>query len=300
MRHRGRRRCCARPPVHLGRDRPPPGPRTTTRTTRAARAPPRTTQPTLPRWPARVEPQRDPHRRADARTDERPRSRIHSGHAAARCWADDRAPPRALTAQPQPVRRAGWRRRRRTSPGGTGSPTARRSRRAATNGSPCSVQVATAAASAASGTRPPRDGVGVHEVEALVLDAGEERAAGAGASTVFQPMCGRTGASSRSTTSPGHSPQPCGPDAVLVARRRTAPASRRRCRAPAGAPRHAPPMTLGPSHTAPARPCTPRTRRRRARPGRRPPAPRPRSAVTVTSAPTRASARSAERRLPEP
>ena len=31
-------------------------------------------------------------------------------------------------------------------------------------------------------------------------------------------MCGRTGASSR-TTSPGHSPQPCGPDAVLVAGR---------------------------------------------------------------------------------
>ena len=39
-------------------------------------------------------------------------------------------------------------------------------------------------------------GVGVHEVEPLVRDAGEQQRARRGASTVFQPMCGRTGACS--------------------------------------------------------------------------------------------------------
>ena len=53
-------------------------------------------------------------------------------------------------------------------------------------------------------------------------------------------------------------------------------------------------------HRVAARPCTPRTRRRRARPGRRPRARRRRSAVTVDIGPGRSSARSAERRLPDP
>ena len=55
--------------------------------------------------------------------------------------------------------------------------------------------------------RPVAHAVGVHEVEPLALDAGEQRGARRATSTVFQPMCGTTGACSRSTT-PGHSSQP--------------------------------------------------------------------------------------------
>ena len=106
---------------------------------------------------------------------------------------------------------------------------------AATNRSPpCSAQVHQRRAGAAVGDQlPVADAVGVHEVEPLVLDAGEQHATRAATSTVFQPMCGTTGACSRSTP-PGHSPQPSVVDAVLDARARTAPACRRRCRAPAG------------------------------------------------------------------
>ena len=57
------------------------------------------------------------------------------------------------------------------------------------------------------------------------------------ASSTFQPMCGRTGASSRPTT-PGHSRSPFGRHAALDAPRETGSACRRRCRArtPGGEP----------------------------------------------------------------
>ena len=110
-------------------------------------------------------------------------------------------------------------------------------------------------------------------------------------------MCGSTGALSCSTT-PGHSPQPSASLAVLDAALEEdlhAHADPEH-RAPAGQP---PADDLGPvdgaqpvhaggerAHTGHDEPVG--LERRRA------------VAVTVTSAPTRASARSAERRLPDP
>ena len=199
-----------------------------------------------------------------------------------------------LTDAPAPSCAAAPRRRRRTSPGGTGWPPARRSRprrRTARRGRSSRPRRRVQA-----GRRPGR--VRVDEVEARVRRQPRRTSARpARPSTVFQPMCGTTGASSR-VTSPGQQAQPLGHHAVLVAGleqhlHADADAEHRR-----GRPR--------PGRRSPARrrarrcrPCTPRTRRRPAPPGRRPGG-RGRSAVTVTSAPTRASARSADRRLPDP
>ena len=118
-------------------------------------------------------------------------------------------------------------------------------------------------------------------------------------STVFQPMCGTR--SARRAGSPrraaGPSPlvtTPCSsPESNRICMPTQMPSTGRPARDPVG------------DHRAGAerrrcRPCRPRTRRRPARRARRRAAAASRSAVTVTSAPARASARSAERRLPEP
>ncbi len=80
---------------------------------------------------------------------------------------------------------------------------------AATNRSPpCSAQVHERRARAVVGDQGPvADAVRVHEVEALGPRRRRTAGCPGGTSTVFQPMCGTTGACSRSTT-PGHSPQP--------------------------------------------------------------------------------------------
>ena len=59
----------------------------------------------------------------------------------------------------------------------------------------------------AGGQRQRARGVGVDEVEPLARRSRPAAASPSGACTVFQPMCGSTGADSRSTV-PGHCPQP--------------------------------------------------------------------------------------------
>ena len=111
---------------------------------------------------------------------------------------------------------AARRRRRRTSRGGTGSRVSGPFSTAATNRSPpCSAHVTSGArVRSLVSSAQSAHAVGVHEVEPLVLDAGEERACPPGTSTVFQPMWGTTGAWSRSTT-PGPLVAALGLDAVL-------------------------------------------------------------------------------------
>ena len=119
------------------------------------------------------------------------------------------------------------------------------------------------------------------------------------ASTVFQPMCGSDRRAAAGAPSPGSSPRP------LVTTPCSSPASKRICM-PTQMPEHRPagrdPVGGSPGRrrSRRSRPCRPRTPRRRARPARRRRPARSRSAVTVTSAPARASARSADRRLPDP
>ena len=119
-----------------------------------------------------------------------------SRRAARRCGAGSSRPGRspsgrsllrsasaAVTAQARdPVAQQRGRRRRRTSRGGTGSRTSGPFSTAATNRSPpCSAQVTSGGRGAAVGDqRPVAHGVGVHEVEPLVLDAGEQRASPSG------------------------------------------------------------------------------------------------------------------------
>ena len=92
-------------------------------------------------------------------------------------------------------------------------------------------------------------------------------------STVFQPMCGSTGASSRSTV-PGQTPQPSVRSAVLDTRRE------QHLHADADAEHRAAQLDpardqLVPADARAAPPCRRRRRRRPGRPGRRSPAPRP-------------------------
>ena len=133
-------------------------------------------------------------------------------------------------------------------------------------------------------------GVGVHEVEPLVLDAGEQRRCRRGASTVFQPMCGRTSALGAARPCPAtRRSRRCPRRARRRARR--APACPRRCPSTGRPPASAPADQLGPVHRAQPRPCRRRTRRRRARRGRRPPARRRGRTSTTTSAPAGADPR---------
>ena len=113
----------------------------------------------------------------------------------------------------RPSWRSAGRRRRRTSPGGTGSTRPAPSSTAATNRSPpCSAQVTLPGIAVGQLA----DRVRVHEVEPLVGDAGEQPAARSAATTVFQPMCGSRSACTCSTT-PGQTPQPSATLAVLDA-----------------------------------------------------------------------------------
>ena len=224
-------------------------------------------------WPAGRLGLAAPRRRAAVRSAAR-RSAVGSAlgplgrPARARLTSAAQQRPTQLPQQPR-------RRRRRTSPGGTGSPHSGPFSTAATNGSPCSAQV-TSGAGRRRLERPRRRGVGVDEVEPLVLDAR------------------RTARSPRGDVDrvPAHVRQDrrvqpldrAGPLAAALgdarrARRRprTAPACRRRCRAPAGRPRAASAIT-GPPRTAssPAMqaanaptPGTTRPSAPRPRPGRR-------------------------------
>ena len=104
---------------------------------------------------------------------------------------------------------AARRRRRRTSPGGTGSPSAGRSRpRRRTGRRRGRLQVTSGATGAVVGHQLPRR---ARRRSARSRSARPRRRRTAccpgSTSTVFQPMCGTTGAWSRSTT-PGHSSQP--------------------------------------------------------------------------------------------
>ena len=119
------------------------------------------------------------------------------------------------------------RRRRQTSRDGIAWPPAARSRRRRGT----ARRVSPRSAAAAGSTLPLLGGVGVHEVEAGVgVEALEQRRCPAGASTVFQPICGMTGACRRSTD-PGHWPHPATRLRTRL-RGRTGSACRRRCRAP--------------------------------------------------------------------
>ena len=125
---------------------------------------------------------------------------------------------------------------------------------AATNGSPCT--------GARHQPRRVVRGVGVHEVEPGVRGRGRRTASSpAHASTVFQPMCGSTGARSGSTR-PGQHARARRSRRRARRRRRTAPACRRRCRAPAAAPRSRVGDDRRRRRPRPARPCRRRTRRR--------------------------------------
>ena len=148
---------------------------------------------------------------------------------------------------------------------------------------------------------PALHGVGVDEVEPLALDAREQPGALGRRRPCSSPCAGTTGAGSRSTV-PGHSREPRlgSLDAGLGRRRRTAPACPRRCRAPAGRRRAAASDQPGPRDRAqPAHAGAEVADARHEQPVA-PPAPRPRSAVSSTSAPTRSRARTAERTLPLP
>ena len=171
---------------------------------------------------------------------------------------------------------------------------------AATNRSPpCSAQVTSGDAGAVVGDQGPgAHGVGVHEVEPLVLDAGEQRASRRARRRCSSPCAGTT-----RRLQPLDHARPLaaalGLDAVLDARARTAPACRRRCRAPGGRRRAGARSARGRRPRA-ARPCRRRTRPRRAPPGRR----RSRGRRGRRSGRPRRrrarAARTAERRLPDP
>ena len=146
--------------------------------------------------------------------------------------------------------------------------------------------------------RPVAHAVGVHEVEPLGLDPGEEAASRPGPRRCSSPCAGTTGAWSRSTT-PGHSSQPsvstpCSTPRLEEHLHADADAEHRPA---AGEPAADDPRAVD---RAQARPCRRRTRRRRAPPGRRRPARRRGRRSASTSAPARSTARTAERRLPEP
>ena len=118
------------------------------------------------------------------------------------------APCSQVTAT-RPSCAAARRRRRRTSRGGTGWPHSGPFSTAATNRSPpCSAQVTSGRAGAAVGLQRPSR---ARRRSARSRTARPRRRRTASTppatSTVFQPMCGTTGACSRSTT-PGHSSQP--------------------------------------------------------------------------------------------
>ena len=89
---------------------------------------------------------------------------------------------------------------------------------AATNRSPpCSAQVTSGARVRSLVTqRPVAHGVGVHEVEPLALDAGEQHACPRGPRRCSSPCAARR-APAAARRRPGHSSQPCGLDAVLDA-----------------------------------------------------------------------------------
>ena len=107
---------------------------------------------------------------------------------------------------------------------------------AATKAAPCSAQVTTGATAAndPSGCSDPAlRGIRVDEVEALVLDAGEEPRAGTPGFTVDQPMCGTTAAGQPvDEAGPLTEPVLGRPCSTARSSRRTSPASRRRRRGP--------------------------------------------------------------------
>ena len=171
---------------------------------------------------------------------------------------------------------------------------------AATNGSPCVAQVTSGVRSVSLVGRSSqrRTRVGVHEVEALVLDA-RRTARAARAPRRCSTPCAAARARAAARPSPGHSPQPCGVDAVLDAvleqhLHADADAEHRAAAGEPAADRSRGPCTARSPAMHAANAPTPGT----TRPSRSSAASR--SAVTVTSAPARASARSADRRLPEP
>ena len=124
--------------------------------------------------------------------------------------SDGRVQVRSVTAVAHPVAQQGRRRRRRTSRGGTGSPHSGPFSTAATKRSPC-VGPGDHGRDGREGAvgleRPLLHRIRVHEVEPLVLDAGEQPRARRRPSTVDQPMCGTTWPAAARPV-PGHSPSP--------------------------------------------------------------------------------------------